>query len=679
MAALFQNFEQFLSSPSHVSMTEGWNCLQLSVEQPLADSDLEMQSQSESDEEYVPVESGDSDSSQSSDFEKEAQVKNQKPDLPKSKSAPKGQIKRKQSIESSEVDNKLANTSNNEPDQSSDYEKEPHVKKQKPDLPKSKNAPKGQIKSKQSIESSEVGNNLPSTSNNEPNQSVLSSENSVHVSKRNCSVQYFDKKPYCFYCGTQQTQIQRHWLTRHKEEHAVVEITFSVDKAERLRRIVRLRNMGIHMHNTEVLREQKGEFLITYRSKHATDPADYVPCEYCFCYLSKKIFYKHQCKFSEVRGQKGRKVMNASLLLPSPKGTSAKVAELLAGMLDGTTKLVARNDSLVIDYASKLVAKKGMQKKAYIRDKIREVTRFLISMRKLEGLENVTLADCILPDRFKQCISAVKELSGFQEQTLTYSTPSLALKLGHTLQKLAKITKRNAIEKNDDDKIKSSDYFSELCTMEWGDEIARHALDTLQDKKRNKVNILPLSSDVVKLNEYLNKVSGILSTQLTQMQVDGCGVEETWRLLAEATLAQIIIFNRRQQGEVSKMTTEEYERKTRISLSSDAMEALSPIEQRLCKMFVRVEVKGKRDRTVPVLLLLKMQTSIDLLMKYRFAAGIRVTNNYVVAYSNSDNFLRGSDALRKAASVCGAKNSLALRSTNLRKHVATLSQVLNLK
>src|SRR6218665_3197354 len=183
MAALFQNFEQFLSSPSHVSMTEGWNCLQLSVEQPLADSDLEMQSQSESDEEYVPVESGDSDSSQSSDFEKEAQVKNQKPDLPKSKSAPKGQIKSKQSIESSEVDNKLANTSNNEPNQSSDYEKEPHVKKQKPDLPKSKSAPKGQIKRKESIESSEVDNKLANTSNNEPNQSS-DYEKEPHVKKQ---------------------------------------------------------------------------------------------------------------------------------------------------------------------------------------------------------------------------------------------------------------------------------------------------------------------------------------------------------------------------------------------------------------------------------------------------------------------------------------------------------------
>jgi len=157
------------------------------------------------------------------------------------------------------------------------------------------------------------------------------------------------------------------------------------------------------------------------------------------------------------------------------------------------------------------------------------------------------------------------------------------------------------------------------------------------------------------------------------------GIEEIWRQLAETTLAQVIIFNRRRQGEVSKMTIQEYEQKTIISLSSDAMEALSPIEQSLCKMFVRVEVRGKRDRTVPVLLLPKMQASIDQLMKTRSAAGIRNSNNYVFAYSNSENFLRGSDALRNSAKLCGAKNPLSLRSTNLRKHVATLSQVLNLK
>src|SRR5688572_2436331 len=546
--------------------------------------------------------------------------------------------------------------------ESSDYEMAHEVKKRKRRFSELKDA----RKHKQSNDMSSC----------EPDHSMLSTENAVKVSCRNRTVQYFEKRPYCFYCGTQQTQIQRHWQTKHREEREVVEIASVKDRAERCKHIVRLRNLGNHIHNTEVLREGKGEFLVTYRSKHATVPSDYIPCEYC--YLQKKMFYRHMCKFDDQR-VKGRKVLNASLLLPPPKGTSAKVFELLSGMLDGTIKLAAKCDSLIIDYASKLIAKKGMQKKAYIRDKVREVARFLIKMREMKGLGNVALADCIMPDRFKQCLTAVRELAGFQEQTMTYRTPSLALKLGHTLQKLSKIAKRNAIENKDDDKIKSADYFSELCTMEWGDEIARHALNTLQDKKRNKVSVLPLSSDVVKLNEHLSKISVSLSTQLNQMQVDGLGIEEIWRQLAETALAQVIIFNRRRQGEVSKMTIQEYEQKTIISLSSDAMQALSPIEQSLCKMFVRVEVKGKRDRTVPVLLLPKMQASIDLLMKSRSDAGIRNSNNYVFAYSNSENFLRGSDALRNSAELCGAENPLSLRSTNLRKHVATLSQVLNLK
>lgn len=41
--------------------------------------------------------------------------------------------------------------------------------------------------------------------------------------------------------------------------------------------------------------------------------------------------------------------------------------------------------------------------------------------------------------------------------------------------------------------------------------------------------------------------------------------------------------------------------------------------------------------------------------------------------------MRGSDALRTAATRCGAQNPSTLTSTNFRKYVATLSQVINLK
>jgi len=62
------------------------------------------------------------------------------------------------------------------------------------------------------------------------------------------------------------------------------------------------------------------------------------------------------------------------------------------------------------------------------------------------------------------------------------------------------------------------------------------------------------------------------------------------------------------------MTIDDYEWKTTTDITADAVEALSPIEQNFCKLFVRIELKGKRDRTVPVLLP-GVQTHVDLLLR----------------------------------------------------------------
>jgi len=55
------------------------------------------------------------------------------------------------------------------------------------------------------------------------------------------------------------------------------------------------------------------------------------------------------------------------------------------------------------------------------------------------------------------------------------------------------------------------------------------------------------------------------------------------------------------------------------------------------------------------------------------------TNNFVFAKPQSDFHIRGCDVMRRYASQCGAKVPEALRGTELRKHIATVSQVLNLK
>lgn len=54
-------------------------------------------------------------------------------------------------------------------------------------------------------------------------------------------------------------------------------------------------------------------------------------------------------------------------------------------------------------------------------------------------------------------------------------------------------------------------------------------------------------------------------------------------------------------------------------------------------------------------------------------------NDFVFARQSSTGHIRCTDILRKFSTECGAKNPETLRSTKLRKHIATISQVANLK
>ena len=64
----------------------------------------------------------------------------------------------------------------------------------------------------------------------------------------------------------------------------------------------------------------------------------------------------------------------------------------------------------------------------------------------------------------------------------------------------------------------------------------------------------------------------------------------------------------------------------------------------------------------------------------RNTCGILDNNRFVFAREgNAQSPLRSSDVLKKFAIESGAKNPELISSTSLRKHVATISQILNLK
>ncbi|GLV61287.1 hypothetical protein CBL_21109, partial [Carabus blaptoides fortunei] len=67
---------------------------------------------------------------------------------------------------------------------------------------------------------------------------------------------------------------------------------------------------------------------------------------------------------------------------------------------------------------------------------------------------------------------------------------------------------------------------------------------------------------------------------------------------------------------------------------------------------------------------LSVYGTIDMILKYRSDANVQYDNPYV--------FGRGARSVREAANSCGAKQPALLRGTKLRKHIATVSQAMNL-
>ncbi|XP_056102085.1 uncharacterized protein LOC130081151 [Rhinichthys klamathensis goyatoka] len=92
----------------------------------------------------------------------------------------------------------------------------------------------------------------------------------------------------------------------------------------------------------------------------------------------------------------------------------------------------------------------------------------------------------------------------------------------------------------------------------------------------------------------------------------------------------------------------------------------------------RLVTRGKRGRKVPILLIERTKASLDFLIEKRREVGILEENPFLFARPSTTTNLRGCDCLRRYAEESKAKNPELLRSTKLRKHVATLCQLLDL-
>ena len=151
--------------------------------------------------------------------------------------------------------------------------------------------------------------------------------------------------------------------------------------------------------------------------------------------------------------------------------------------------------------------------------------------------------------------------------------------------------------------------------------------------------------------------------------------------LNKLVLAYLIVFNRRREGEVSKLKLKTYiEQPKYDDFETDiCQETLSATEKILTEHFKYMSTVGKRGRRVPIVYPGLIVKALDILVQNREKGGIQPNNEYLFANS-TENYIRGGDVLREFVEQCHSKHPLKkpylIRSTKLRKHVSTIAQIL---
>jgi hypothetical protein len=359
------------------------------------------------------------------------------------------------------------------------------------------------------------------------------------------------------------------------------------------------------------------------------------------------------------------------------------LAAVIALMTSDQIALVAKNDCIILTFGGLVAQNCTAVQYTYVSQRMRQLARLLIELRDHTQLPDADLSSFLKPESFDIVVAAVLKVCKYVQCSKTepakLKVPSLALKLGHAVRRCCILLVNKALREKNTAVESDAESFIRIFDSEWRFRVSTVALKTLTNEKRNKQDLIPLTEDLVKIKAYLESAITELSDRL-------CAEPNTKNYvnLVDCVVSRIILFNKRRGGEVARMTREHYEElrnptAVRASGLDDISKTLSRTEQELCSRLKLIEIAGKRNQTVPVLLTQDVVKGIDSILANRAAVGIDPSNLFVFARCSGLNSVNPFEALRKVAECSGAKQPELVRSTKLRKYVATVSQVLDMQ
>lgn len=358
--------------------------------------------------------------------------------------------------------------------------------------------------------------------------------------------------------------------------------------------------------------------------------------------------------------------------------------KIFSKMLPDAIASAAMNDILIIYWGEDLLKKNKNKRSIYhLSNKLRECGKFLLAIRNLGSYND--MLSVLKPESFDDIIEATKLMSNYDLINRNFGAPSLALHFGTSLKSIASLAIKLILRKkvplgiNDIEKtLIDIERFQKIVETQWSTELGSLALKDLNEKNSIKPKLLPVTEDIMKLKQYVEN-----KAEESYRELKSSKNLESYRILTETTLISTILHNRKRVGDIQYLELKDYSdqlKNRENKITNEFTEALTEKEKILTQNYMRIVAIGKGSRSVVILIPKNFQKYFPMIYNIRQnSTWFPPENTYFFTYPKSLRWINGCNVIRKYSKKCNAKHPELLTSSRLRKHIATVTQVLSLK
>ncbi|XP_033758006.1 uncharacterized protein LOC117340354 [Pecten maximus] len=481
-----------------------------------------------------------------------------------------------------------------------------------------------------------------------------------------------------------------------------------------------LRLKGDHTHNINVIKEGKGELILSRRPKKSFKSSDFGPCPFCREWIllsnigihvkkcKKKENNEHEQRDSSASDRKEQSSGTGVLKLRAIQNLSDNISgrikshpssklikDVFAIMTRDEVSEIAKSDELIVSLGDSWYQRNmGNAKAKYMASQhMRLMAKFLIQLRQMKNKDSCgnddddddddddrrngdsALWDFLIPSQYNDIMQAALNISiPYIDDIQELKSPSNAIKIKYDLKRVVEF-KWSKVQTNGLDKKQGEDCDTliRLITIHCSESVTRLARTVLAVRSFNKTIEIPAPEDIEVLNKYVDNQM-LHEIDLTTIDL------ATFRRAVALVQTKLLLFNKRRSGEIDQITVKQYaqRRKELEDVDESLIGELTDLERKLLESHDLMVVRGKRTRPVPVIIPESVKNCMSYIANSNIREKVGIEGRWLFA-STGFCSMRSYDSLKTVITECSLKAPAKITSVTLRKYMATLTQVMDLK